>query len=443
MTTVGITGDSLVPKEPSLRQTHRGEAGPAADWQNKHRRSRGTSNLIEIICWRTVYMARLIGFTAVLWLAHLQFGWAESTPSCAGPTWNAGAGGSIWLNPTIPWPASDLIPGTPAGYARGSGFTQQLTCTMPDGFDRLMYFNGARDLGDATTVIAPGVFDYRHPWASVRLATGQAVATCNGKDGTRSATYPGDALAAAIGSYISVPCRNRDDGTVQIIITVEPTTLQVPSTGVLTFHNGSNLGAASGTSGRCMLYSGCIGIAGPSVNPVTAIQDNNLTRTIRNNWQMPYSNSWGSWSCEATIDNNGRIDWGILPAPTEPIVGNALGPDVTLTATVTCTKTESSPDWSIAGGMYQIRGGQAGPDLHWLSTNNPSIAFRFTDQSTGSLAEVGTTTNLSSADITTTEGGQTLVLSKRLTVTPVIARGPISYGRTTGNATIDLWMRNR
>ncbi|EGH0794879.1 hypothetical protein N3391_003245 [Salmonella enterica subsp. enterica serovar Montevideo] len=445
MTTVGITGDRLVPKEPSLRQTHRGEAGPAADWQNKHRRSRGTRNLIEIICWRTNYMARLIVFAAVLLIALLPPGWAASTPSCAGPTWNSGAGGSVWANPTIPWPAAGLMPGTPAGYVRASGFTQQLTCTMPDGFDHVIYFNGVRGSQNDTVRVSPGVFDNYSATGpmAVRVVTGNAVVTCNGADGTRSATYPGDAVAAFIGSYISVPCRNRGDGTVRISVTIEPATLQVPSTGVFQFGSGSTYGASNGTSPRCWRYIACIGIAGPSVNPVTAIQDTNLTRTIRNHWQWPNSNTWGSWSCEANIDNNGRIDWGVLPAPSEPVVGGELGQDVTITATVTCPKTGSSPDWSITGGMYQIRGGQAGPDLHWLSTDNPSIAFRFNDQRTGSLAEVGTATDLASADITTTEGGQTLVLTKRLTVTPVIARVPISFGRTSGYATIDLWMRNR
>lgn len=284
MTTMGITGDRLVPKEPSLRQTHRGEAGPAADWQKKHRRSRGTNNLIEGICWRTVYTGQLIAFAAGLLFALQQTAWAESAPSCAGPTWNAGAGGSVWADPTIPWPASGLIPGTPAGYQRGSGFAQVLTCAMPDGFDRLIYFNGVRAEGHPNmTKMAPGVFDYYNVTGPtyVRFATGKAVATCSGADGTRSATYPGDAVDAYIGDYISFPCRNRYDGTVQITITVEPTTLQVPSSGRFGFRNGSNFGGSNGTSTNCAVFSGCIGIAGPSVNPFTAIRDTTLTRTIR------------------------------------------------------------------------------------------------------------------------------------------------------------------
>lgn len=471
MTTVSVTGDRLVPQGVGTRRTVITGAG-APGLTLPQESLEGTGKLLRVECvgggdgcvnhdadhtsysqpsqighvatrWPKAFCYLLLWITIGLCTMHRAY---ADVPDCT-YVWNGS--GTIYIDPTVPWPAHDLAPGTQVGFVRNSGFSKTVTCHMPDGYDRMYYFNGMRLIsgpGNGTLTGEPGVIRSLVNNITADFVTGSAVLSCTGKT-TNLGTYPTTSLitSGTKGWYIAVPCENGPDGTVTATLTVSPMTLESTHEGDAIFVPDKGY-VDSGINPACYLLGGCAGIGMSSRSDLANINDSSfMARMIFQTIYNPHGNSWGNWACTTDINDGGQLNWGVLSPPVDlsPTVGQILGAEKIVTVTVACPKDPNGTAWSITGGVYQIRGNVAGPGLHWLGSDNPSVSFEIKDLTNGgAVVPVGTSTILQSGDISTTNAGQTLLLSKSLSFTPVIARTPLLPGKTTAMATIDVWMRN-
>lgn len=466
MTTVSVTGDRLVPQGVGTRRTALTGAGAVGINLPQDTRV-GSGELIrgERPKGGGVYMNRntiRAAWLAIYHVARGKAGWTNTllisafcvainmvsvqrtyaaVSDCGGSTWVSG--GTMQMDLTVPWPANDMAPEAPAGFLRGSGYSRTVTCHMPDGYNQIIYFSGVRSSGGDIWTGTPGVFNDISPMGSFGVGTGSVILSCSGKT-SNVGTYPVHKADTANfhGYYISIPCENGTDGTVTATLTITPGTIVAAKNGSLSAAVDNNYKPGNQF---CYLLGGCAGIGMSTRSLQNNVRNTTDVRPIFSYIRTPPVNNWGNWACTTTVSDGGLLDWGVLAPPATPnaTVGQSLGAEKMLTVTVSCPKDPTGTPWAITGGVYQIRGNVAGPNLQWLGSNNQSIAFEIKDQALGNaVVPVGTAETLQTGDISTANAGQTLLLNKSLTFTPIIASTPLQAGKTTAMATIDVWMRN-
>lgn len=399
------------------------------------------------ICGRWRWIAR---GTACLGLIVSSYTYAD-VPFCTGNgSWGPGTStGTAEIHLTIPHPmpaGERLAPGTPAGYVANSGFTRTLTCRMASGTNRLFYANGAffSSAGNIVTKVSPGVYDWSNTGQptylqNLRYIAGSAVLSCTGRDGTRTAVYPADAVSVVgyAADEISVPCVNRTDGTVTISLAVSPTTVAINNTGRL---------GASGDIARTCTVSRALQCGGAIVASGTSYGDwrygNRDNRAYPILYQIKDDTSSSSTQCSIQFPstNTGQqtMDFGTLS------VGQPVGLDQRWPGSVGQTGLVVAECTGATGisnrtGLVQIRGSGVPGSSLILASDNPGVGFRFDSPSgdarysiNGHSTDVGV---LPQYDANT----GTLTLSWDFVVSPVGTGLPALPGKTKAFATIDLF----
>ena len=402
---------------------------------------------------RTLATLLLIALVGAPWAAS-----AATVPSCGSESWVSGNGGNT-ANPirmiSNGPPGVPVPPGAPVGVLQNSGTNIMKTCRMPAGTTRFFFGFGMLGANFGTTLrfqylsrVGIGAYESHlpvpsnpYPGAQLRTRLGGATLTCLGADGTRTANFPSDAVAALPnGEEISVPCQNREDGTVIISINVQPQeALASLNYAEPPVSDVSGIGSSGGKAkGISFLLGGAVGPG----NTRGEWDNNELTSTLKSSLLSTSNTLIGKQSCNVHWISSGSenlsVDFGTIgtgdvpETPGQPFL-NVVPVDLGLVSECTTSKNYVG----TLNTHIQIVGVSTGT-TGLLSSDNPGVEFEFRNKSGGERIPV----NVMRADGTsiTFPTPNQATINWEATVVPVWSGQTLLPGRTRSQATVELWV---
>lgn len=351
-------------------------------------------------------------------------------------------------------------PGTAAGYVQGTGVHKSGQCIMNtssssnNDYRRLGLVYGASERqGNVLKRIAPGVWDLDTTGARPGRASGRKYRivhdygqiTCTDSSGTHTASFPADAVRVTISGtdsdMISVPCDTSGGGTAYVSLDTSDTRVEVPGPGEI-------IGQPAGTTGNELFDSNVVNLMAGSLAvqyPNDATEMGPLGAAwltaglLSGQVTVPFVS--GNTSCNTNwtsgASGSGELNWGTLSARHDAQVGDAVGTGQNIVLTTICNGvgTSSAGPRSAVG---VIRGQPSSGMTGGLLSDNPSIAFKFTDSESGKVIIPNTSACVSGT--VWSDNNATSTTSWRMGVVPVVDRLPLIPGKTLATAVVDLYL---